>query len=42
MKSIALGSDPNAAGLKEVTLLPPMERARENFRVFAEEVMARY
>jgi len=31
-----------AAGLKEVTLLPPMAVARENFKDFAEQVMARY
>lgn len=31
-----------AAGLKEVTLLPPMERARDSFREFAEQVIARY
>jgi|TARA_Y100000310_G_scaffold286289_1_gene310320 alkanesulfonate monooxygenase SsuD/methylene tetrahydromethanopterin reductase-like flavin-dependent oxidoreductase (luciferase family) len=31
-----------AAGLKEVTLLPPMARARENFSEFAENVMSRY
>lgn len=30
-----------AAGLKEVTLLPPVARMRENFRDFAEQVMAR-
>jgi hypothetical protein len=31
-----------AAGLKEVTLLPPMAAARANFKDFAELVMARY
>ena len=31
-----------AAGLKEVTILPPMARARENFREFADQVMSRY
>jgi len=31
-----------AAGLREVTLLPPMARARENFRDFAKNVMERY
>jgi alkanesulfonate monooxygenase SsuD/methylene tetrahydromethanopterin reductase-like flavin-dependent oxidoreductase (luciferase family) len=30
------------AGLKEVTLLPPVAHARSNFRDFAEQVMARY
>ena len=29
-------------GLREVTLLPPMERARECFREFAEAVIERY
>jgi hypothetical protein len=29
-------------GLKEVTLLPPMEFARDCYREFAEQVMARY
>lgn len=29
-------------GLKEVTLLPPMAHARENFKAFAEQVMTRY
>jgi alkanesulfonate monooxygenase SsuD/methylene tetrahydromethanopterin reductase-like flavin-dependent oxidoreductase (luciferase family) len=31
-----------AAGLKEVTLLPPMAFARSNFKDFAEQVIARY
>ena len=31
-----------AMGLKEVTLLPPMEFARDCYREFAEQVMARY
>ena len=31
-----------AAGLREVTLLPPMEHARECFREFSEQVMERY
>ena len=30
------------AGLREVTLLPPMDRARECFREFAEAVFDRY
>ena len=30
------------AGLREITLLPPMASARENFRDFATQVMARY
>lgn len=30
-----------AAGLKEVTLLPPVARMRENFKDFTEQVMAR-
>lgn len=31
-----------AGGLTEITLLPPVAVARDNFREFAEEVMARY
>lgn len=31
-----------AAGLKEVTLLPAMAKARENFQAFSEQIMARY
>jgi len=31
-----------AAGLKEVTLLPPMAYARSNFAEFAKLVIARY
>ena len=31
-----------AMGLKEVTMLPPMDYARECYREFSEQVMARY
>jgi len=31
-----------AAGLREITLLPPMDQARELFRDFAQQVIARY
>jgi alkanesulfonate monooxygenase SsuD/methylene tetrahydromethanopterin reductase-like flavin-dependent oxidoreductase (luciferase family) len=31
-----------AAGLREITLLPPMDRARELFRDFAKQVIERY
>lgn len=34
--------DREAMGLKEVTLLPPMEHARDCFSDFAEQVMAKY
>lgn len=39
---IAMLREQEAAGLKEVTLLPPMRCARENFRDFARHVMERY
>ena len=39
---IAMLREQEAAGLKEVTLLPPMACARQNFRDFAENVIERY
>jgi hypothetical protein len=31
-----------AGGLREIALLPPIAVARENFKDFAEQVMAKY
>jgi alkanesulfonate monooxygenase SsuD/methylene tetrahydromethanopterin reductase-like flavin-dependent oxidoreductase (luciferase family) len=39
---VAMLREREAAGLREVTLLPPMHCARENFRDFAKSVMERY
>lgn len=38
---LAMLKEHEAAGLREVTLLPPMANARELYREFAEQVMAR-
>ncbi len=39
---LAMLKEHEAAGLREVTLLPPMANARELYREFAEQVMARW